>query len=69
MANQRDQIFSRENNVRTSLDQNNRPASARNSTSFDDDVIASLLNAKENRRARQVAEWETLRRRAFRTSV
>lgn len=26
----------------------------------DDDVIASLANARENRRARQVGEWERI---------
>ena len=33
-----------------------RAASAR--ISSDDEVIASLANARENRRARQVGEWE-----------
>ena len=32
-----------------------------------DDVIAALANAHENRRARQVTEWESMRRQAFRT--
>jgi hypothetical protein len=32
-----------------------------------DDVIASLANMTENRRARQVLEWESLRRRTFRS--
>ena len=45
-----------------------KPAS-RNTNSKDnpviDDVIAHLANAHENRRARQVTEWE----RMFRTSV
>lgn len=31
---------------------------ARPRTPFEDDVIASLVNARENRRARQVNEWE-----------
>lgn len=30
-----------------------------------DDVIYSLANASENRRARQVTEWERLRRQIF----
>lgn len=30
-----------------------------------DDVIASLANAPENRRARQVTEWERMRRQTF----
>lgn len=35
----------------------------------DEDLIASLANAKENRRARQVIEWETIRRLSFPASV
>lgn len=31
----------------------------------DDDLIASLQNRVENRRARQVFEWETARRQIF----
>lgn len=30
-----------------------------------DEVIASLANATENRRARQVSEWERMRRQVF----
>jgi len=30
-----------------------------------DEVIVSLANAKENRRARQVSEWEQMRRQVF----
>jgi hypothetical protein len=30
----------------------------------EDDLLSSLSNAYENRRARQVFEWETIRRRA-----
>lgn len=33
-----------------------------------DDVIASLANATENRRARQVSEWERMRRQIFRSA-
>ncbi len=33
-----------------------------------DDVIASLANATENRRARQVNEWERMRRQVFPTA-
>lgn len=32
-----------------------------------DEVIAALANAPENRRARQVGEWERLRRQSFRS--
>src|SRR5687768_10583658 len=34
-----------------------------------DDVIASLANARENRRARQVTEWERMRRQNFRAAI
>lgn len=46
-------------------------ASARNfslQTEFDD-VIASLASMTENRRARQVSKWESMRRQAFRVSA
>lgn len=33
-----------------------------------DDVVASLANATENRRARQVTEWERMRRQMFRSA-
>jgi pyridoxal biosynthesis lyase PdxS len=32
-----------------------------------DEVITHLANAPENRRARQVGEWERLQNRSFRT--
>jgi len=35
----------------------------------DDDVIGSLANSYENKRARQVGEWETLRARLFRRVI
>ena len=34
-----------------------------------DELIASLANAYENRRARQVYEWELLRRKVYQTRV
>lgn len=34
-----------------------------------DDVIATLANAPENRRARQVSEWESMRRQHFPASA
>lgn len=43
------------------------PAHAPNALSpesADDDVLSTLSGAYENRRARQVAEWENIRRRA-----
>jgi len=30
-----------------------------------DEVIATLANSRENQRARQINEWESLRRRTF----
>ncbi|MBA3769593.1 MAG: hypothetical protein H0X08_03715 [Blastocatellia bacterium] len=35
----------------------------------DDDVIGSLVNSYENKRARQVSEWETLRVRLLRRAI
>ena len=40
----------------------NLEASRNNSNNTEDDLILSLQNRKENRRARQVFEWETTRR-------
>lgn len=34
-----------------------------------DDLIVSLANAHENRRARQVIEWERMRRQSFPAAV
>ena len=34
-----------------------------------DDLIVSLANAHENRRARQVSEWESMGRQIFRASA
>lgn len=41
-------------------------ASRTKDRTYDDDIIASLSNAYENKRARQVFEWEQLRRDSFR---
>ncbi|HQZ83537.1 MAG TPA: hypothetical protein PLR83_09965 [Pyrinomonadaceae bacterium] len=35
------------------------------SQKLNDDIIASLARMPENRRARQVGEWEMMRRRTF----
>jgi len=40
-----------------------------NETLIDDDVIALLANAHENRRARQVNEWERMRQQNSRLWV
>ncbi len=34
-------------------------------TNFNDELIVSLADAYENKRARQVFEWETVRRKSF----
>lgn len=62
------------NSVRShSLPQNSRDIHTSNAsgpkfstTQKFDDVIAALANMTENRRARQVGEWESMRRRTFR---
>ena len=51
----------RKNNSQTLTDSRSHNTNAR---PFDD-VIASLANATENRRARQVSEWERMRRQFF----
>jgi len=52
---------------------NSRPgftgASSTKKNNADDDVIGSLANSYENKRARQVSEWETLRARLFRRVI
>ncbi len=53
--------YARENNSQTRTSSRSHNTNAR---PFDD-VIASLANAKENRRARQVSEWERMRRQIF----
>jgi hypothetical protein len=35
-------------------------------SNWDDDLLAVLANARENRRAQQAFEWETVRRKAER---
>jgi hypothetical protein len=38
-------------------------------SAFEDDLIAMLSDAQENRRARQAFEWESVRRRAERRAA
>jgi hypothetical protein len=45
------------------------PSSRLNTKSRFDDLIVSLANAHENRRARQVTEWEKMRQPNFPLSV
>ncbi|KXK04266.1 MAG: hypothetical protein UZ17_ACD001000963 [Acidobacteria bacterium OLB17] len=47
----------------------NKAHSEPSAQSRNDDVIASLADMRENRRARQVYEWETMRRRMFKLSL
>lgn len=56
MAETTNQNIARDKRVPQTHESHLRSASARVSTT--DDVIASLANAPENRRARQVNEWE-----------
>ncbi len=56
MAETPNQNTVRDNNSRNRQESRSRAASARDPR--DEDVIASLANARENRRARQVGEWE-----------
>lgn len=56
---------------KTNINRSSRqPASSGNCPALaeanSDDVIVSLIDAHENRRARQVNEWEMLRRRSMR---
>jgi hypothetical protein len=60
MAERPNPNTARDNTIRSRAEEN-RPRSLSSSRNInDDDVIASLANARENRRARQVNEWEHL---------
>ncbi len=56
MAERTDSNTARNNDSRSRKESHLRSASTRELR--DEDVIASLANARENRRARQVGEWE-----------
>jgi hypothetical protein len=49
----------------TMMESMRRTAAARPST-LDDELVSLLADSKENERARQAFEWETVRRRAER---
>ncbi len=72
MVNRIDQNISRD--ARNRRDRSNFPAKP-SARSYNqqlnrlDDIIASLANAPENRRARQVTEWELLRRQTLRQAA
>jgi len=68
MVNQIDQNTSRDARSRRDTNELHTKSSSRHyGQQFNsvDDVIASLANAPENRRARQVTEWERLRKQNF----
>lgn len=46
-----------------------RPRSKAGSLVIDDEVLAALADARENRRARQAFEWEAVRRKAERRAA
>ena len=46
-----------------------RESQASATPKFVDEVIAHLANARENRRARQVSEWEGSQRYSFRAAA
>ena len=56
---------SERSNRRSALRANYSALSQANS----DDVLLSLIDAHENRRARQVSEWEMLRRQSMRRAA
>ncbi len=51
----------RNRSVPATIQSTNSDAKHLRSNTYDDDVIGSLANAYENKRARQVLEWEHLR--------
>ena len=60
MAERSNPNTARDNSIRSRSDDHSRRSLAPGAKATDDEVIASLANARENRRARQVNEWEHL---------
>ena len=60
MAERPESNTTRDNSFRSRPDDRGLRSLAPSRNINDDDVIASLANARENRRARQVNEWEHL---------
>ena len=60
MAERPDPNTARDNTFRSRPDELRGRSFSSSRNINDDDVIASLANARENRRARQVNEWEHL---------
>lgn len=65
MAERTETDTARTNNSRIRRESQNRSSLASGRSFNDDDVIASLANAPENRRARQVNEWERVGMRSM----
>ena len=60
MAERPDPNTTRDNSFRSRPDERGLRSHVSSRRINDEDVIASLANARENRRARQVNEWEHL---------
>ena len=74
MVNHTDRDSTRDTHARR--ESNNFPANTFASAKFGnretpalDDVIVSLANSRENCRARQVTEWEQMRKHLFRSAI
>ncbi len=62
-----EKIKSNENRILNILDYTSQTPS--NLNKFNDDLIISLADAYENKRARQVFEWERIRRKHFQHTI
>ena len=69
MVNRNDIRSARPENSNFNSRQAFTDASSTKKYNTDDDVIGSLANSYENKRARQVSEWESLRARLFRRVI
>ncbi|MDQ3634123.1 MAG: hypothetical protein M3405_06385 [Acidobacteriota bacterium] len=62
-----EKIKSNENRISNILDYTSQTPS--NLIKFNDDLIISLADAYENKRARRVFEWESIRRKHFQQTI
>lgn len=62
-----DKIKSNKNRISTVLDYASQTPC--NLNTFNDDLIVSLAEAYENKRARQVFKWESIRRKNFQQTI
>lgn len=73
MVNQIDRNSTRDTHAQRETSKFTSPSASAKPTKYQsaviDDVISSLANAQENRRARQVNEWEKMRQQYFRASA